>query len=229
MAWLAGAAWLRVPLLHRFPAAGGLLLLHMALGEGDAQFGARFPALARNSFVLAALTALLAVAAALLLAYAARLRGSVLPRFANRIVGLGYAVPGSVIAVGVLIPVTRLDNWLAGWMAAPGRRQSRTADPNRRHRRAGLCLSDAFPGDSAADAWRPASERSRRAWTTLRAARLGPGATLRRVHLPLLRGSLLTGGIAGVCGCDEGAAGDAGDAALQLRHAGDAGLHAGGG
>jgi iron(III) transport system permease protein len=27
---------------------------------------------------------------------------------------LGYALPGTVIAVGVLIPVTRLDNWLAG-------------------------------------------------------------------------------------------------------------------
>ncbi|HMW27581.1 MAG TPA: M14 family zinc carboxypeptidase, partial [Ferruginibacter sp.] len=36
----------------------------------------------------------------------------------NRMVGLGYAVPGTVIAVGVLIPVTRLDNWLAGqWEA----------------------------------------------------------------------------------------------------------------
>jgi iron(III) transport system permease protein len=33
---------------------------------------------------------------------------------ARSIVGLGYAVPGSVIAVGVLIPVTRLDHVLAG-------------------------------------------------------------------------------------------------------------------
>ena len=35
----------------------------------------------------------------------------------NRLVGLGYAVPGAVIAVGVLIPVTRLDQWLAGQWA----------------------------------------------------------------------------------------------------------------
>jgi iron(III) transport system permease protein len=33
---------------------------------------------------------------------------------ANRVAGLGYAVPGAVIAVGVLIPVTRLDHALAG-------------------------------------------------------------------------------------------------------------------
>ena len=32
----------------------------------------------------------------------------------NRLVGLVTPVPGAVIAVGVLIPVTRLDNWLAG-------------------------------------------------------------------------------------------------------------------
>jgi iron(III) transport system permease protein len=62
--------------------------------------------------LLAGLTALLAVALALLIGYAARVhRGSAM-RWAHRIAGLGYAVPGSVIAVGVLIPVTRLDH---GW------------------------------------------------------------------------------------------------------------------
>ena len=70
------------------------------------------------AFTLAALTALLAVGFAVLLAYAARLSSSHWPQWMNRIVGLGYSVPGSVIAVGVLIPVTRLDNWLAGWITS---------------------------------------------------------------------------------------------------------------
>src|SRR5690606_40156333 len=48
--------------------------------------------------------------------YAARLSRSRLPQGANRVVNLGYAVPGSVIAVGVLIPVTRVDKLIAqGW------------------------------------------------------------------------------------------------------------------
>src|SRR5690554_6983137 len=63
--------------------------------EGDAQFGPRFFALARNSFVLASVTAVIAVALAVLLAYAARLSRSRLPRGVNRLVNLGYAVPGS--------------------------------------------------------------------------------------------------------------------------------------
>ena len=37
---------------------------------------------------------------------------------ANRIAGLGYAVPGAVIAVGILVPVARLDNAIDAWMRA---------------------------------------------------------------------------------------------------------------
>jgi iron(III) transport system permease protein len=32
---------------------------------------------------------------------------------ANRIAALGYAMPGAVIAIGVLVPMGRFDNWLA--------------------------------------------------------------------------------------------------------------------
>jgi iron(III) transport system permease protein len=73
----------------------------------------RFATLIANSFTIAALTAFLAVAAALLMAYAARLTRSSWVQGANRIAGLGYAVPGAVIAVGVLVPLGRLDNALS--------------------------------------------------------------------------------------------------------------------
>jgi iron(III) transport system permease protein len=106
-----------LPLLLGFILPAGLLL-KMALTEGDAQFGERFLTLSRNSFVLAGATAAIGVLLALLLAYGARLAKNGLASGLNRLVGLGYAVPGAVIAVGVLIPVTRLDNWLAGqWQA----------------------------------------------------------------------------------------------------------------
>ena len=62
--------------------------------------------------------AVIAVALALLLAYGARLWRGWFFDGLNRLVGLGYAVPGSVIAVGVLIPVTRLDHWIAAQWAA---------------------------------------------------------------------------------------------------------------
>ena len=67
---------------------------------------------------LAGITAALAVAFALLAAYAGRSTREPLVQVANRIAGMGYAVPGAVIAVGVLIPVTRLDHALAEWVQA---------------------------------------------------------------------------------------------------------------
>ena len=113
-AWLASGLCL-LPLIIGFLLPAGVLL-EMALTDGDAQFGARFLMLARNSVVLATLASVLAVLLAVALAYAARQARNQVPRWANRLVSLGYAVPGSVIAVGVLIPVTRLDHVLSAML-----------------------------------------------------------------------------------------------------------------
>jgi iron(III) transport system permease protein len=179
-----------MPLLLGFLLPAGLLL-RMALTEGDAQFGARFLHLARNSFLLASVTSVLAVVLAILLAYAARLTCARLPHALNRLVGLGYAVPGSVIAVGVLIPVTRLDNWLAGviaqvWGATPG-----------------LLLTGGVAALVYAYLTRFLSVALQTVETGLgkitasmddAARSLGAGrwASLRRVHVPIMRGSLLS-------------------------------------
>ncbi|MBI1907481.1 MAG: iron ABC transporter permease [Rhodocyclales bacterium] len=179
-----------VPLLLGFLLPAGLLL-NMALVDGDAQFGPRFVGLARNSFVLAAVTAVLAVGLALVLAYAARLARTRLPHAFNRVVGLGYAVPGSVIAVGVLIPVTRLDNAIAAaWLEVFG------VNP-------GLLLTGGIAAlvyayltrflaialhtvESSLGKVTPSmDDASRILWH-------GKFSTLRRVHVPILRGSLLT-------------------------------------
>ena len=182
-----------IPLLIGFLIPAGTLL-HMAVSEGDAQFGERFLHLSRNSFVLAAVTAVSAVMIGVLLAYAARLSRSLLPRLANRVVGLGYAVPGSVIAVGILIPVTRLDTWLAGLF------ESATGyNP-------GLLLTGGIAALVYAYLVRfltvslQTVEASLAKITTsmddaARSLGYGQGETLWRVHLPLLRGSLLTAGL----------------------------------
>lgn len=190
--WHAAAATLvcALPLCVGFLLPAGLLL-RLALLEGDAQFGERFIGLARNSFVLAGLTACIAVGLALLLAYGARLSRGVPARALNRLVGLGYAVPGSVIAVGVLIPVTRLDNWLAGqWQLWFG------SNP-------GLLLTGGIAALVYAYLVRFLAVALQSVGSSLskitpsmddaaRSLGLGQGETLRRVHLPMLRGSLFT-------------------------------------
>ena len=178
------------------PAA---LLLRLALGdagENAVGFSSRFLLLARNSFTLAALAAVLAALLALLLGFAARdgHRGHRLPRLANRIVGLGYAVPGSVIAVGVLIPVTRLDHMLAGlWQQMTG------VNPGLILTGGVAALVYAYLARFMAIALQTVEAGLARITPNMEAAAqsLGssPGETLRRVHLPLLRGSLLTAGL----------------------------------
>ena len=63
-----------------------------------------------NSVRLGSITAVLAVLAAWLLAYSLRRAPTLLRRAAVQVVSLGYAVPGAVIVVGLLLPV--------GWLQA---------------------------------------------------------------------------------------------------------------
>ena len=179
-----------MPLLLGFllPAA---LLLQMAFAEGDAQFGPRFVHLARNSFVLAAVTAIIAVVLAVVLGYAARLARTRLPQALNRVVGLGYAVPGSVIAVGVLIPLTRLDNWLAAsWESIFG------TNPGLLLTGGIAALVYAYLARFLAVALQTVESSLGKITQSMddasRSLGFGKWATLRRVHIPMLRGSLLT-------------------------------------
>jgi iron(III) transport system permease protein len=93
----------------------GVLLCYLAWDSGAFR-GARLAMLIGNSFSIAGLTAVVAVMLATVMAYASRLTRSRLVAAANRVAMLGYAVPGAVIAVGVLVPLGRLDNALAGWI-----------------------------------------------------------------------------------------------------------------
>jgi iron(III) transport system permease protein len=63
-----------------------------------------------NSLMLAASASLLATLVALMLGFAARRRASLLTRLTVNVVGLGYAVPGAVVVVGLLLPVAALQS-----------------------------------------------------------------------------------------------------------------------
>ena len=168
-----------------------VVLLRLALNRGDAQFGPRFATLAGNSLLLATLTAAAAVGLALLLAYALRLDRRPATRIAHAVAGLGYALPGSVIAVGVLIPLARLDNAIVQWLREAVGWQG------------GLLLTGSIAAlvyacvvRFLATALQTVDAGLHRITPSMDAAArslgLTPARTLQLVHLPLLRRGLLT-------------------------------------
>lgn len=170
------------------PAA---MLLRMALAGGDPQFGSRFVGLVRNSFLLAGAAAIAAVLVGLLVGYAARVTRRPLVRLAAKVAGTGYALPGSVIAVGILIPLGALDNAIATWLKA----QFGLAP--------GLVLTGSivalvygynvrFLGVALQTINAGMAKITRSMDEAARSLGRGPAATLHRVHLPILRGSLFT-------------------------------------
>ena len=173
------------------PAA---ILLRLTLTQGDEQFGVRFLTLARNSVTVSAVAAVLAIALALLMAYAARLYPGRLTSSANRVASLGYAIPGTVIAVGVLVPVSKLDHALDAFLSST----------------LGLSTGLLLTGGIAALVYAYLVRFFSVALQTVEAGltritpsmesaarSLGcsPAAVLGRVHAPLLTGSLLTAGL----------------------------------
>jgi iron(III) transport system permease protein len=69
-----------------------------------------------TSVLVAAAAALVTVGLAFLLTYAVRVTRSRHMLLLNRFAALGYAIPGTVLALGILIPLARFDNLLDQWM-----------------------------------------------------------------------------------------------------------------
>jgi iron(III) transport system permease protein len=172
----------------------GAILLRLAIVDADARWDAQVLALVANSTTAAGITAALAVTVAVVMAYAGRLSRSPLVAGANRVASLGYAIPGAVIAVGIMVPLGRLDNALAAWLQQVS----------------GVDVGLLFTGTIAALVYAYLVRFLAVALQTVeaglgkvtpsmddaaRSLGLGPAATLRRVHAPLLSSSLLTAGL----------------------------------
>ncbi len=169
-----------------------LVLGRMSLESEQGLFQASFFDLALNSFSLAAIAAVLTVTMAVLVAFGMRLRPTRLMTGATRVAALGYAIPGTVIAVGVLIPFARFDNALNGWMQAQFGIST------------GLLLTGTVAGLLFAYVVRflaVAMNSVEAGFSKVNghlddAARIlgqRQGGILLRIHLPLLQGALLTG------------------------------------
>ena len=172
----------------------GLVLAGHAVENYRATLDDAFVTLAANSLFLSAGAAVIAVALSLVLAYGVRLDGRPAVRVAVRVASAGYAVPGAVLAVGVLAPFGWLDNAVDGWMRANLGVST------------GLLLSGTVVAllfgytvrflavsfgtvEAGLAKIRPSMDDA------ARSLGLTPARTLWRVHVPLMRGSALAAAI----------------------------------
>jgi len=115
--WRATLAFLAcaLPVMLGFIVPGAILLRFALHRFGDGLTPA-FARAAGHSLVLSILAAAIALLLGLILAYGARNARSVLVRYATRIASIGYAVPGTVMGLGILIPFAAFDNSVDGMM-----------------------------------------------------------------------------------------------------------------
>jgi len=190
--WRAGAA-LAACLL---PVAFGFLipagtLLGVGLTLGVAWLDPRTTGLIWNSVMLSGIGATITVVVAVVIAYGRRLSRGRITQLVGQLAGFGYAVPGAVIAVGLLIPFGAFDRWLNAVMEASFGVST------------GLVLTGTITAVLFAYVVRflavslngVEAGLARIAPSLDSAARTlgsGPAQTFARIHAPLLRGGLLT-------------------------------------
>lgn len=179
-----------LPVLLGFVVPAGVLLA-MAIENFTAAFNARFPEHAWNSLRLAVAAAIICLVMGTLVAYAQRMRPSRALHALSRVASLGYAIPGAVIALGVLIPFGALDNGIDA--LARGQLGVST----------GLLLSGTLAAvlfaylvrffalgfgsmESGLARIKPSMDMAARTLGH------GPTSTFFRVHLPIVKGSALT-------------------------------------
>lgn len=169
-----------------------VILLDYGVRYFELSWTPEFVRFAGNSLAISALTALLAMGIALLLGFFRRLDGSFKSLLPLRIAAMGYAMPGTVLAIGVLVPLTALDfaiNDLAEWLGRQG---------------PGLLLTGTitaivfgylvrFVAIAIGSVESSMGKISPSLDMAARSLGQGDGGMLRRVHLPLVRRGLFAG------------------------------------
>jgi iron(III) transport system permease protein len=166
-------------------------LLAWAYQSAARDLDARYAGFLLHTLALAGIAALLTTLLALLLAYAYRLKPDRVTRSAVRFATLGYALPGSVLAVGIMVSFVSVDNAL---IDLTQNLFGRSAGPVLAGSVLALILAYAVrflavahgPVDNGFERIRPSL------WLAARSLGAGNWEIIRRVSLPLLRTSLLT-------------------------------------
>ena len=168
------------------------ILLDYGVRYFELSWTPEFVRFAGNSLTISTLTALLAMGIALLLGFFRRLDGGIRSLLPLRIAAMGYAMPGTVLAIGVLVPLTALDfgiNDLAEWLGQQG---------------PGLLLTGTltaivfgylvrFVAIAIGSVESSMGKISPSLDMAARSLGQGSGGMLRRVHLPLVRRGLFAG------------------------------------
>jgi iron(III) transport system permease protein len=161
---------------------------------GGAEYDVRYREFLFNTLMLGGVTAIIAVVAAVVIAYGLRLsRHWIIPAFA-RVASMGYALPGSVIAVGVLVPLAFLDHTLDEFLRSTWGISS------------GLLLTGSMVALVFAYLVRFLAVSFHTVEASLvkvtpnmdmagRSLGVGRGGVLWRIHLPLIRGGLSAGAV----------------------------------
>ncbi len=187
--WLAFIACL-LPLMAGFILPFWQLVI-WTIDTAEEMINKDFYTLVANSMGLAMVTAVLALLLALFMAYGQRLHNTLLIKPLVRLTSMGYAIPGMVIAIGVVIPFAWLDNTLDDWSRAQFDYST------------GLLLSGTLFAlifaylvrflavsvgsvESSLGKIKPSMDDAARSMG------FRPLSVLTRIHIPLMRGTLLT-------------------------------------
>ncbi|MDP4823419.1 MAG: iron ABC transporter permease [Aestuariivirgaceae bacterium] len=114
--WAAFAACL-IPCVLGF-VLPAVILFSFAVEHGGMLEDAAFHRASRNTLLLAAAAAAVTVMAGLFLAYAKRMARGRVVAFTVKLASIGYAVPGTVLGIGILVPLSGFDNGLDAFMRA---------------------------------------------------------------------------------------------------------------
>ncbi|MCU8008885.1 MULTISPECIES: ABC transporter permease [Shewanella] len=170
------------------------ILLSYAIGYFEQSWDKSFWQLSLNSLSLALITSLLCCLIALLLMFVRRISPRQSDALPSRLASTGYALPGTVLAIGVLVPLTMLDfaiNDLADLVGIAGPGLILTGSV--------IALIFAFCVRFVAIAIGSVESSYKRISPSLDMVSLTMGQTprqlLRRVHLPLLAKGLFAGAL----------------------------------
>ncbi len=190
--WAGWAATIActIPFLVGFALPVGVIGAH-ALKNAD-QWAAPGLALALwHTLSVGAMAAAITVGAALVMVYGVRLSRARLPRLLLPVSTIGYAAPGAVLGVGILIPLAQIDNALADAIA-----RLTGHDPGLLLTGSAFAIVLAYAVRFFAIAQGAADAAMGRISPSLpmaaRSLGRSPGETLREVYLPMIRGSIGT-------------------------------------
>ena len=166
-------------------------LMAMAISQLDQFMDARFIGQIMNTLMLSGGAAFIALSIAIIIAYANRLKRNKVLITLSGMTKLGYALPGAVLAIGVIIPFAAFDNAIDAWMRTNFDLST------------GLILSGtpfallfaytvrflAVSSGSVESSLIKVTPHMDRAAASLGASRL---RTLKEIHLPMIKGGALT-------------------------------------